>query len=114
MIPKLAPLCVFVLSASALSAAPSTIPVEKYSRAIIGKWEIRNTLYSFKKDGSYGMGPLSEPNVQGTGRWKISDKTLTLTDSEGQGVSVGISFISKDKWEWESKPGRTWEAVRFK
>lgn len=114
MIPKLAPLCVFVLSASALSAAPSTIPVEKYSRAIIGKWEIRNTLYLFKKDGSYGMGPLSESNVQESGRWKISDKTLTLTDSEGQRVNVGISFISKDKWEWESKPGRIWEAVRLK
>ena len=116
MNPKLAPLCAFaiVLPAAVVSAAPSTVQVEKYSRAIIGKWEIRNTIYEFKKNGTYGMGAASEVNVQEAGRWRISDKTLTLTDTEGQSVNVGISFSSKDKWDWESKPGRIWQAVRVK
>ena len=114
MIPKLAPLCAFFLSATALFAAPTTVPVEKYSKAIIGKWEIRNTIYEFKKNGTYGMGAVLESNVQETGRWRIADKTLTLTDIEGQSVNVGITFSSKDSWEWESKPGRIWDAKRMK
>ena len=116
MIHKLAPLCaiVFVLPAAAASAAPATVPVEKYAKAIIGKWEIRNTIYEFKKNGTYGMGAVLESNVQETGRWRISDKTLTLIDTEGQSVNVGIAFSSKDRWEWESKPGRIWDAKRMK
>jgi hypothetical protein len=114
MLLKSSILCALVLSTSAAHAAPSPLPVEKYSRAIVGKWEIRNTVYAFKKDGTYGMGTSSESNVQEAGRWRISDKTLTLTDPEGHSVAVGISFVSKDQWEWESKPGRTWQAVRVK
>jgi Domain of unknown function (DUF5004) len=105
-----------LIGSACSSAQAAPVALSDYSKEIIGTWGVRTYGYTFKSDGSYSYKPLegAEGIPAITGTWKIKGKKLTLTQSDQPNpFTIGISFISSDKWEWESRPGRVWDVTRI-
>ena len=94
-------------------AAEAEVPVDSYSRLIVGKWEVRTYGYSFLPDGTCSTFNPDNNEVLDTGTWSLKGKKLTMAWQTTGKQTVGVNFLSKDSWEWQSTPERVWEATRL-
>jgi hypothetical protein len=89
------------------------IHVSSYPQLIIGKWDIRTYGHSFSSDGTCSIFNPDNNEVLETGTWSMRGGKLTMNWPSRQKQTVGIKFLNKDLFEWQSSPGRVWEATRL-
>jgi hypothetical protein len=93
------------------SALADSIPVDQYSKLIIGKWKFSRDTYDFKSDGTFSDTPqYGDSIVYGT--WKIQGEKLIMK-SGNMNQDPNIKFSSYDECEWEYENNRVFTASRI-
>jgi hypothetical protein len=69
---------------SCLRTDAATVPVNDYSKQLVGAWAVRTYAYTFQPNGTYSYKPMEGADGMAaiTGTWKIKGKKLTLTQSD--------------------------------
>ena len=106
-------LLILTLTLSTGVANAQSISPDQYPRLLLGKWEVRTYGYEFRADGVCDLFNPDDASILKTGKWKLNGQRLSLAwPGEKEQIMV-IRFVSSDAWEWESSPGRVWEATRM-
>ena len=106
-------LIILLLTLFALGAYAQAISPDKYASLLLGKWEIRTYGYEFRPDGGCQMINPDDGTVLKSGKWSIAAQNLSLKWNDEPSQLWTLKFLTPDLWEWESAPGRVWEATRL-
>ena len=106
-------LIILALTLFALGAHAQAISPDKYVSLLLGKWEIRTYGYEFRPDGGCQMFNPDDGTVLKSGKWSIAAQNLSLKWNDEPSQLWTLKFLTPDLWEWESAPGRVWEATRL-
>ena len=90
----------------------NSLAIDRSTKYLIGKWEVRTYGYHFKADGTFDLFNPDDGSKLGEGTWSIMGNRLHIS-IDGKHQDVEFKIISKDKWEWISTPDRSWEATRI-